>query len=45
MLPGQLKLVFDIKQGHFEVAHGHVGRLVSEKLHKNRQTHAGPEHF
>ena len=42
---GQVKLVLDIEQGNLEVAHGHVGRLVAEKLHEDRQTHSGAEHL
>ena len=45
LLAGQFKLVLDIEQGNFEVAHGHIGRLVAEKLHENRQTHTGAEHL
>ncbi|MGA2119372.1 MAG: hypothetical protein ABSH56_32070 [Bryobacteraceae bacterium] len=41
----QVKLVLYIEQGDFEVAYGHVRRLVAEKLHKDRQTHAGAKHL
>jgi hypothetical protein len=40
-----LELVLDIEQGHFQVAHGHGGRLVAEELHENRQTHTSAEHL
>ena len=44
-LASKLKLVLYIRQGDFEVTHGHIGRFVAEELHEYRQSDTSAEHL
>jgi len=45
MLLRQRELALDAGEGNIEIAHGHLGRPMTEKFHNHRQTGAGSEHF
>ena len=39
------ELTLYIGQGNIEMAHGHLGRLMTEKFHNNGQAGTGSEHL
>jgi hypothetical protein len=41
----QLKLALYVGEGNLEIPQRHLGRLMAEKLHKDRQAHSGSEHL
>ena len=41
----QVKLVLEIVNVDFDVAHGHLGIGVAEQFHQGRKAHAGTKHL
>lgn len=45
MLLCQHELALDVGQGNIEIAHGHLGRLMTEEFHHHRQARARSEYL